>query len=126
MLKKIPNYIKYIFTNILLLFVYCFSCRVVFYTFFAQLETVSSKEVQKAFWLGIRFDIKLAIIAFFPLVILVLIVNYRFFQRAFYKILANLYLIFIYLALTIFYIFDFGYYDYLSIRLDASSLRFFK
>ena len=124
MLKKIPNYIKYIFTNILLLFIYCFSYRVIFYSFFAQLETVSSKEVQKAFWLGIRFDIKLAIIAFFPLVIIVLIVNNDFFKRAFFKILANLYLIFIYLTLTIFYIFDFGYYDYLSIRLDASSLRF--
>lgn len=29
-----------------------------------------------------------------------------------------------YLVITLFFVFDFGYYDYLSIRLDAASLRF--
>ncbi|KGL63688.1 LTA synthase family protein [Polaribacter sp. Hel1_85] len=124
MLKRIPNYIKYIFTNIFFLFVYIFLLRVLFYQFFAQLDEVSSSEIKTAFWLGIRFDIKLAIITFFPLAILVLIVNYRFLRNKFYKKFANLYLVLAYLTLTLFYLFDFGYYDYLNIRLDASSLRF--
>ncbi|MGJ8761784.1 MAG: LTA synthase family protein [Polaribacter sp.] len=124
MLKKIPNYIKYIFTNVLFLFVYLFIFRILFYQYFAQLEEVSSAEIQRAFWLGIRFDLKLAIISFFPLAILILIVNYRFLERKFYRKLANVYLVLAYLTLTLFYLFDFGYYDYLSIRLDASSLRF--
>lgn len=124
MRKKIPNYIKYIFTHVLLLFVYFFIFRILFYTFFAQLEEASSSEIQKAFLLGIRFDLKLAVLAFFPLAILVLIVNERFLQRKFYKKFASLYVVLVYLTLTLFYLFDFGYYDYLSIRLDASSLRF--
>ncbi|MCL7753451.1 alkaline phosphatase family protein [Polaribacter sp. Z022] len=124
MLKRIPNYIKYIFTNVFFLFVYVLILRILFYLFFAQLNEVSSTEINTAFWLGIRFDIKLAVITFFPLASIILIVNYRFFKYNFYKKLANVYLVLAYLTLTLFYLFDFGYYDYLSIRLDASSLRF--
>ena len=124
MLKRIPNYIKYIFTNVLFLFVYIFIFRILFYRLFAQLDEVSSTEIQRAFWLGIRFDIKLAVLTIFPLAILILIVNYRFLERNFYKKISYIYLVLAYLTLTLFYLFDFGYYDYLSIRLDASSLRF--
>jgi phosphoglycerol transferase MdoB-like AlkP superfamily enzyme len=104
--------------------VYIFTFRIIFYLFFAELDQISSTEVLKAFSLGFRFDIKLAVITFFPLAILVLIVNYKFLQKKIYKIIANTYIILAYLILTLFYLFDFGYYDYLSIRLDASSLRF--
>jgi phosphoglycerol transferase MdoB-like AlkP superfamily enzyme len=124
MQQKIPNYIKYIFTNVFFLFIYVLLFRILFYHFFAQLDEVSSSEIQKAFWLGIRFDLKLAVITFFPLAIFILIVNYNFFKKKVFKIIANLYLVLAYLILTLFYLFDFGYYEYLSIRLDASSLRF--
>jgi phosphoglycerol transferase MdoB-like AlkP superfamily enzyme len=124
MLKKTPNYIKYIFTNVLFLFAYILFFRVLFYYFFAQLENVSSSEIQKAFWLGIRFDIKLAVINFFPLAALILITNHSFLQSKFYRKFANVYLVVAYIILTLFYLFDFGYYNYLNIRLDASSLKF--
>ena len=124
MLKNIPNYIKYIFTNVFLLFVYIFSFRVLFYYIFSQLENVTAIEIQKAFWLGARFDFKLAVISFFPLAIFVLITNYSFFKRTTYRKIATIYFVLAYLILTLFFLFDFGYYDYLSIRLDASSLRF--
>jgi phosphoglycerol transferase MdoB-like AlkP superfamily enzyme len=124
MLKRIPNYIKYIFRNFFLLILFNIIFRVIFYAFFAELETVSSSEIQKAFWLGIRFDIKLASIVLFPLSLLVLIVNRRFFNYSFYRKFANIYLILAYIILVLFFLTDFGYYDYLSIRLDAASLRF--
>lgn len=124
MLKSIPNYIKYIFTNIFFLFLFSLVFRMIFYTFFSQLDEAQTIEIQKAFWLGVRFDIKISVIAFFPLASLILIVNYRFFKNKAYKKIAVLYLVLVYLVLTLFYLFDFGYYDYLNIRLDASSLRF--
>jgi phosphoglycerol transferase MdoB-like AlkP superfamily enzyme len=124
MFQKIPNYIKYIFTNVFFLFVFVALFRGIFYFFFAQLENISTEEMQKAISLGIRFDLKLAIITFFPLAILVLITNYRFLKSKIYKKIATIYLVLIYLILTLFYLFDFGYYEYLAIRLDASSLRF--
>jgi len=124
MFQKIPNYIKYIFTNVFVLFIFVVLFRFLFYFFFLDINNSANLELKKAFFLGIRFDLKLAILTFFPLAILVLITNYRFFKRTVYKKLANLYLLFSYLILTLFYLFDFGYYEYLGIRLDASSLRF--
>ena len=124
MLKKIPNYIKYIFCNFVLLILFNIIFRILFYYLFAELETATSLERQTAFWLGLRFDIKLASIAIFPLALLVLIVNRRFFAYKFYRKLSYFYLIITYVVLTLFYITDFGYYDYLSLRLDAASLRF--
>lgn len=124
MFKKIPNYIKYIFTNTLLLFVYIFIFRVIFFYFFTDLNKTISSEIYKAFFLGIRFDIKLAVISFFPLAILIFIVNYRFFKYSFYKTFNTVYIILTYTVITLFNLFDFGYYDYLNIRLDAASLRF--
>ena len=124
MLNKIPNYLKYIFTNFFLLIVFNAIFRILFYAFFAELETASSSEIQRAFWLGLRFDIKLSSIVLFPLSLLVLIVNRRFFKYSFYKKFANIYLVLTYIVLALFFLTDFGYYDYLSIRLDAASLRF--
>ena len=64
MFQKIPNYIKYIFTNVFFLFVFVALFRGIFYLFFSQLENISAIEMQKAILLGIRFDLKLAIIKF--------------------------------------------------------------
>ncbi|TXD46419.1 LTA synthase family protein [Polaribacter sp. IC073] len=124
MFQKIPNYIKYIFTNVFFLFIFIASFRGLFYLFFAQLENAATLEIQKAILLGLRFDLKLAILTFFPLIILVLITNNRFFKSIILKKIALVYIVLSYLILTLFFIFDFGYYEYLSIRLDASSLRF--
>tara|TARA_B110000902_G_scaffold265953_1_gene351902 strand:- start:2650 stop:4653 length:2004 start_codon:yes stop_codon:yes gene_type:complete len=124
MLNKTPNYIKYIFSSFFLLIVFNTIFRVLFYSFIAELETATSSEINSAFWLGIRFDIKLAAITIFPLAILVLIVNNRFFTHPFYLKFANTYLVLAFTILSLFYLIDFGYYEYLSTRLDAASLRF--
>ncbi|MDG1038206.1 MAG: sulfatase, partial [Polaribacter sp.] len=71
MFKETPNYIKYIFTNIFFLFVFNSIFRAIFYYNFGPLGNISAPEIQKSILLGIRFDLKLAIIAFFPLAIIV-------------------------------------------------------
>ncbi len=124
MFLKIPNYIKYSLVHILCMFLFILFFRVIFFMFFADLDGILNTEIKKAFLLGIRFDIKLAIISLFPLVLFTLIANYNFFKKKIYKKLANFYIVTIYIVLLLFFIFDFGYYDYLNIRLDASSLRF--
>jgi phosphoglycerol transferase MdoB-like AlkP superfamily enzyme len=124
MFQKIPNYIKYIFTNVFFLFTFIAFFRGIFYFFFAPLDNVSSPEIQKAILLGLRFDLKLAILTFFPLTIFVLITNHNFFKRLIYQRIAAIYIAISCFILTLFYLFDFGYYEYLAIRLDASSLRF--
>ena len=124
MQQKTPNYIKYLFVNLFSIVVYAFIFRLIFYFFFAQLDTVSNSEIQQAFGLGIRFDIKLATLVVFPIALLLFIINQRFFTYKIYKKISVIYFTIMYLVITLFFIFDFGYYDYLSIRLDSASLRF--
>ena len=95
MFLKIPNYIKYIFTNVFSLFIFILLFRFFFYLFFTNLDDASAKEIQKAILLGVRFDLKLAILSFFPLAIFVLITNYKFFKKSVYKKIANFYLVLI-------------------------------
>lgn len=123
-MKRIPNYIKYIFLNFGLLVVFNLFFRLVFYYVFAELETATTAEIQKSFWLGFRFDVKLAAILILPLALLILVVNQSFFNKKTYKKISVFYFIISYLTLTLFYLFDYGYYSYLSVRLDAASLRF--
>ncbi|MDT7832062.1 sulfatase-like hydrolase/transferase [Flavobacteriaceae bacterium S356] len=124
MIKKLPNYIRYIVLNVLFLFIFSFVFRLIFFFALVHTDNVSGNEISTAFLFGVRFDVKLAILTFFPLALLILIVNHSFFKRKIYKIIATIYLVLAYLALTVFYLIDIGYYSYLYTRLDAASLRF--
>lgn len=84
----------------------------------------TSAELQTSVFLGLRFDLKLAILSMFPLALVVLITNQSFFTKKLYKSIARLYIMLVYLGLTLFYLTDFGYFSYLNTRLDAVSLRF--
>ena len=121
---KVPNYIKYIFSSFFLIAAFNLIFRILFYFYSAELNNATSQEISNAFWLGIRFDFKLASIAIFPLAFFILILNHNFFKRKIYQKIASIYFVLTFLTLSLFYIIDFGYYDYLSIRLDAASLRF--
>ncbi len=124
MKKNIPNYIKYLFVQICSLTLYMLLFRILFYTYFSELNDANTSEIQQAFRLGIRFDIKLAVLVFFPLAILLFSINQGFFKRVLYQRIGTIYSTIMYMVFTLFYLFDFGYYDYLGIRLDAASLRF--
>ena len=124
MIKKLPNYIKYIFINVGLLFVYLFIFRLIFFFYVADFDSASQKDIITAFSYGIRFDLKLAILSYFPLSILILSVNYFFFEKKIFRKISIIYHSIIYLTLTLFYLTDIGYYSYLFTRLDATSLRF--
>ncbi|WP_435263602.1 LTA synthase family protein [Tenacibaculum sp. nBUS_03] len=124
MKNKIPNYLKYIYINILVLLFYVLIYRFLFYLFFIELDNTHFEKIKKAVNLGIRFDIKLSVIAILPLAIFVFVVNHNFFNKKLYKFVGNLYLTLTYLSITLFYFFDFGHYEYLNSRISATALRF--
>ena len=124
MRKRLPNYIKYILLNIGFLFIYLFIFRLIFFFFIADLESASKEDIRIAFSYGIRFDIKLAILCYFPLSILVLSANYLFFKKIVFRMISIIYNVLIYLSITIVYLIDIGHYDYLFTRIDATALRF--
>ncbi|MGB1170283.1 MAG: LTA synthase family protein [Flavobacteriaceae bacterium] len=124
MIKRLPNYIKYLFINVGFLFTYLLIFRLIFFYFVADLDSATQKDILTAFSYGIRFDIKLAILSYFPLSILILIANHFFFEKKIYRKVSVSYHVIIYLIITLFYLTDIGYYSYLFTRLDATSLRF--
>ena len=124
MIRKLPNYIKYIFINVGFLFIYLFIFRLIFFFYVANFDSASQKDIITAFSYGIRFDLKLAILSYFPLSILILSANYFFFQKRIFRKISIIYNSIIYVTLTLFYLTDIGYYSYLFTRLDATSLRF--
>ncbi|WP_418645182.1 LTA synthase family protein [Tenacibaculum insulae] len=120
---KIPNYLKFLYINILSLFVFIFIFRMAFYSYFITDLVVESEDLTKSFLLGIRFDLKLAIIAFIPLALLYLFIK-GFFKKKKYQLVYSIYSSVAYIVILFFYLFDFGHYSYLGLRVNASALRF--
>ena len=125
MLKRIPNYIKYLFSQIAVLFLFASIHRLFFYSFCTDFDASENQDVLESFFYGIRFDIKLAMIVVFPVAILIFIFNTKFLNKKIFKTISGIYFLISYLVISLFYLFDYGYYSYLGTRLNATSLRFF-
>ena len=89
--------------------------RIIFYFLFISGLTISSGEINKSLFLGLRFDLKLAIIGFIPLALFYLIVR-NFFKKEIFKKLYLGYSTIIYIIVLAFYLFDYGHYEYLDLR----------
>ncbi|CAL2101760.1 Phosphoglycerol transferase MdoB [Tenacibaculum sp. 190130A14a] len=126
MFKNVPNYIKYTFANILAIFIFLFTLRYIFYTFSIDLSDAATNEVKRAYLLGTRFDIKLAVIAVIPIAIYIFSIPNTFFKRQIAQKISVTYFSIVHFVLLSFYLFDFGHFSYLNLRLNASALRFFE
>ncbi len=99
--------------------------RIIFYFAFANAQSnFSSEDLRQAFYLGTKFDIRFALILITPVWILGYlpwlnpIRGAQKFWRYFYNIL--------FLVWLITYISDFGYYAYLSSRINGTIFHFFQ
>lgn len=122
---KVPNYLKYIFTNVIVLFVLLFIFRIIFYLYFISNLSVNNNDINKALLLGARFDLRLAILSYIPFALCYLFIK-DFFKKKVYKLLSIYYGIILYFIVLVFYLFDFGHYSYLNLRVNANALRFFE
>ncbi|WP_237275480.1 LTA synthase family protein [Tenacibaculum ovolyticum] len=120
---KTPNYLKFLYVNILSLFIFVTLLRIAFYSFFIGKLTVDFSDLLQAISFGIRFDLKLAILAFVPIAFGYFI-SKSFFVKRIGKIIYLIYTSLLYLIILSFYLFDFGHYSYLNLRVNASALRF--
>ncbi|KAF9657712.1 sulfatase-like hydrolase/transferase [Tenacibaculum sp. ZH5_bin.1] len=123
MSAKIPNYLKYIFTNVFVLFVLLFIFRIIFYVFFINNLPVDANDISKALFLGARFDLRLAVFSYVPLALCYLFIK-NFFENKKYKSFSVYYSVILYFIILVFYLFDFGHFSYLNLRVNANALRF--
>jgi phosphoglycerol transferase MdoB-like AlkP superfamily enzyme len=110
------------------LFVLFVALRAVFYWGFSEVGTTVTT-TDATFWrtisIGLRFDLRLAALMVLPLFVLAFFPRWNLSNT---KILRQLGLAYMILALAIallIYIFDFGHYAYLGIRMNSSVVRFF-
>lgn len=120
---KTPNYLKFLYVNILSLFFFVTLLRIAFYGLFIGKLTVDFSDLIQAIFFGVRFDLKLAILAFVPIAFGYFI-SKSFFVKKTGKIIYLIYTSLLYLIIISFYLFDFGHYSYLNLRVNASALRF--
>ncbi len=95
-----------------------------FWLFDAPNDPVDGASALTAFYIGMKFDLRLILLALTPLMLLGWWRLFDPFRSGFGRGLWTLWFYLVGGALALFYAFDFGYYAYLHIRLDYTILRF--
>ena len=99
--------------------------RIVFYQWFNVPDaTITAPMLFNAFYLGFKFDLRLALLINVPIFLLGLFWRFNSVTGQVFKKTSLSYLLFIHGAILFVYFIDFGHYDYLRQRIDVTVLRF--
>src|SRR5690606_1885402 len=99
--------------------------RAGFYFWFLDESLEPSTDVLlKAFWIGVRFDLRVAVLMLLPLALMSWLPRWLSLRGPFGYSLALTYMAIAVATVTLFYVADFAHYAYLDERLNASVLRF--
>jgi len=120
----IPRRIQYLLGLIALLFVTQAVFRLLFWGFISDLPLAAEQHLAQAFWVGLRFDLRMALLA--ALCTLPWLIVPRFNATRYQWLMKTLtwWISLILLAFVAVYALDAGHYLYLTKRLDASIVRF--
>ena len=125
MLNKIPPHLRLLMTLVLVDVVLFGLSRVVFYNWFSVPDnTITRPMLLNSFYLGFKFDLKLALLINLPIF---LVGWFRPFNAVKSMASRNFWLAYLLLAHSIIvfvYFIDLGHYDYLRLRVDVSVIRF--
>jgi len=124
-LKKLPKLIRFLLicisVNLLAFTVY----RIIFWEVFnVPNDAIPFSILLKSFYLGLKFDMRLALLIHLPVLLLAWIKPIDIFRTTFGRWLWSSFLILANTLVLLFYFTDFGHYEYLENRLDATALRF--
>lgn len=108
------------------LYLFCFLVffRLVFHGFFFSSPIKDPGTIFKAWHLGIRFDLRLALIIMIPIGLMAMIARDRLFGTSMLRRINDGYFALVYVFLTLFYVIDLGHYSYLGQRVEPSVTRF--
>src|SRR5690606_31453665 len=73
---------------------------------------------------GVRFDLRLAVLLMLPAMLLAWLPFWNSVRSAFLRGLSRLWLVLAVAVVLLMYFIDFGHYAYLGVRLNASALKF--
>lgn len=116
--------LRLFFTLQLVFFAVFALLRLGFYYYFLANMPISSHEFWQAFSIGLRFDLRIAFFMALPIGIISLLPSAVGLKSTFGKTLALIFSVAGIAFMLCTYIFDFGHYAYLGVRLNASVLEF--
>ena len=112
-----------------LFFVIFVALRAVFYFGFSEVgQTVHPDPgtLLETLYIGIKFDLRLALILSLPVFLLTWLPRYNVLRSTAVRKLARGYIAVALLVTLLMYIIDFGHYTYLGIRMNSTVMRFFE
>ena len=122
---NIPRSLRLLFSLFVVQLLFLSAMRVAFWTYFHNpADPIPGGDLLQAFYLGLKYDIRLILMVLLPPLLLGWLPWLRLFDARLGRKLWQGYFIIAFLALLIIYLGDFGYYAYLNKRLDATILRF--
>ena len=119
--------LHYWFSAIAIIFFLLAILRCVFFVGFSGFELSAIGEVAsipKTLKIGFLFDLRLAILLMLPVALITWLPKWNITRSRSLRWLARLYLALALGAVLLVYIFDFGHYAYLGVRINATALRF--
>ncbi len=128
MIKKcwlgIPPYIRYLVGNLAVIYLLLLIFRGIFFLFVFRTSVHEPAAVAHALYLGLKFDMRLALLLLLPIALLMVVFRQKLFARPLLRAILLGWFFLADLALVILYTADLGYYAYLGQRLDPAILRF--
>lgn len=121
----IPRPVKLLAILVILDLVLFSLLRAAFYLYFhVPADRIATADLLNSFYIGMKFDLRLALIMNIPVLVLALIPWTNVFTTKKGKKVAVGYLVFINTTVVLTYVFDFGHYAYLQSRLNVTAFRF--
>ena len=115
--------LKFIFGSILSFLALFIFFRLFFVVFFFGELDGSATELIRALWVGVRFDLRLAVFIIVPVGLFFMIPFINPLRTAISRRLVNIYLRTVAVLVTFFYAFDMAHYGYLNHRIDVSAFK---
>ncbi|WP_027590764.1 alkaline phosphatase family protein [Pseudomonas sp. RL] len=119
--------LHYCFGVVAILFLWFAVLRMVFFFGFSGLDSSALTDngaVPETLGIGLRFDLRLAILLTLPLAVLAWLPRWNLTSLPWLRWLPRLYLALALAVLMLVYIIDFGHYAYLGVRINATVFRF--
>lgn len=119
--------LRYLLAGVGVFFAFFALLRAAFYLWSSEVSITEGADphaVLKTLGVGLRFDLRLAILLMLPAALLLVLPRWNALRSRVARALLRLWLIVATLAVTLIYIVDFGHYAYLGLRVNASILRF--
>lgn len=123
---KYPR-LRYLLAGVAMFFLFFALLRAGFYLWSSEVSIADGADaatVLKTLGVGLRFDLRLAILLMLPPAVLLVLPRFNATRTTALRWLMRLWLVFAVTAVALVYIVDFGHYAYLGLRVNASILRF--